>query len=65
MVICFGYEKETETEGEGKWMFLFRDLIFCIFSIDFFEIFLLFLANLKGILEFFLEFMLLNQFYII
>ena len=50
-------EKETETEtGEGKWMALFRDLIFCIFSTDFFAIFLLFLANLKGILEFFLEF---------
>ena len=26
---CFGYEKETE--GEGKWMALFRDLIFKFF----------------------------------
>ena len=56
-------EKGTETEtGEGKWMALFRDLIFCIISTDFFAIFLLFLANLKGILEFFLEFMLLTWF---
>ena len=52
---CFGYEKEREREreGEAKWMALFRDLIFGIFSTDFFEIFLLFWANLKGILEFF------------
>ena len=39
-------------------MALFRDWIF---STDFFAIFLLFLANLKGILEFFLEFMSLTR----
>ena len=42
-------------------MALFRDLIFCIFSTDFFEIFLLFLAIMKGILIFFLEFMSLTR----
>ena len=61
---CFGYEKEREREreGEGKWMALFRDFFFLYFSTEFFEFFLLFLANLKGILEFFLEFMLLTRF---
>ena len=43
-------------------MALFRDLIFCIFSTKFFEIFLLILANWKGISDFFMEFLSLTRF---
>ena len=43
-------------------MALFRDLIFCFFSTKFLEIFLLFLANLKGISDFFMGFLSLTRF---
>ena len=43
-------------------MALFRDLIFWIFFTEFFEFFLIFLGNLKGILRFFLGFILLTWF---
>ena len=58
-------------ESEGKWMFLFRYMILCVFCINIarkFEFFLLFLANLNEILIvvfFFLEFLLLAMFSIL
>ena len=50
MVVLRGYEIE------GKWMASFRDIFFCEFCINiagYFEIFLLFLANWKEILNMF------------
>ena len=64
-MVLRGYEIKV------KWMALFRDIIFCAFCINiagYFEIFLLFLANLNEILNvvfFFLEFMLLARFSIL
>ena len=45
---CLGYEKETEREGEGKWMALFRDLIFLIFFTEFLEFFLFIFGHIEG-----------------